>query len=147
MKVVLDANVLVSAFTRPGTPALLIDRWTEQRFELTLSTHILDGVRRAWNRPYFRPLITYDEAQSHLDMLTREAEIVTPVDTVRGVAEDLEDDLRPGDRGEGPGGLPGHRRIRRLREVGEYAGVRIVTPRELLDRLDDPLASDPESLP
>lgn len=93
MKVVLDANVLVSAFTRPSTPALLIDRWTEQRFELTLSTHILDGIRRAWNKPYFRPLITYDEAQSHLDMLTREAEIVTPVDTVRGVAEDLEDDL------------------------------------------------------
>lgn len=146
MKVVLDANVLVSAFTRPSTPALLIDRWTEQRFELTLSTHILDGVRRAWNRPYFRPLITYDEAQSHLDMLTREAEIVTPVDTVRGVAEDLEDDLvlATAVRGRADVLVTGDRR---LREVGEYAGVRIVTPRELLDRLDDPLASDPESLP
>lgn len=146
MKVVLDANVLVSAFTRPSTPTLLIDRWTEQRFELTLSTHILDGVRRAWNRPYFRPLITYDEAQSHLDMLTREAEIVTPVDTVRGVAEDLEDDLvlATAVRGRADVLVTGDRR---LREVGEYAGVRIATPREILDRLDDPLASDPESLP
>ncbi len=65
---------------------------------------------------------------------------------MRGVAEDLEDDLVLATivAGRADFLVTGDRL---LREIGEYGGVRIVTPREFLDLLDELFTADLESSP
>jgi len=48
IRATLDVNVLVSGFpAERGTPAELLERWSNLEFELVLSQHILEGIARA----------------------------------------------------------------------------------------------------
>jgi putative PIN family toxin of toxin-antitoxin system len=146
MKVALDANVLVSGLTSTGTPSSIVDLWLLGAFDLILSEHILLGVRQAWTKPYFRRFFREDEIDPLLARISGRAKMFMPTTSVRGVAEDLEDDLVLATAVVGRADfLVTGDRV--LREIGEYAGVRIVTPRELLDVLEEPLTSDLESSP
>lgn len=135
MKVVLDANVLVSGFSKPGTPSEIIDQWAAGAFELILSEHIMDGVRRAWSKPYFRRFFTEAESKSIIDGIVESATMRNPVDVVHGVAEDREDDLvlATAITARADVLVTGDRL---LREIDRYEVVRILTPREFLDLLD-----------
>ena len=93
-RAVLDVNVLVSGFPAPaGTPAALIERWLRRAYDLVLSAHIRAGVARAWANAYDRTRYHQNEAGRALALLRSRADLVTPVGTVRGVADDEEDDL------------------------------------------------------
>lgn len=136
MRIVLDVNVLVSGIAAGDTaPARIMDQWANGAFDLILSNHIFEGVDRALRKPYWKQRYNDELIDAYLDHLWSEAVSVPPTDTVRGVAEDLEDDLvlATAVAGRADFLVTGDRR---LREIGEYAGVRIVTPRELLDILD-----------
>lgn len=140
MKVVLDVNVLVSGFVaQRGAPADILGAWTDDQFDLVLSDHILAGCRRAWLKPYFQSRYTNGEIEATLALLHAEATLVTPVETDRGVANDLEDDLVlatavagqvaflvTGDNG--------------LLALGSYHSFAIVSPREFLSTLQDETA-------
>lgn len=146
MRVVLDVNVLVSGIpTSDAAPARIMDLWANRAFDVILSDHIFEGVDRALRKPYWKRRYSDDFIDSHLNSLWSEAIPVIPADTVRGVAEDLGDDLVVATAVAGRADflVTGDRR---LREIGEYAGVRIVTPREFLDLLDEPFMADPEPL-
>lgn len=146
MKVVLDVNVLVSGLAGGGTPSSIVDLWLSGRFELLSSEHILDGVGRAWRKPYFRRFFREDEIDPQLARIGRRSRMYRPVDTMRGIAEDLEDDLILATAVAGGADfLVTGDRV--LREIGEYGGVRIVTPREFLDLLDEPFTADLEFSP
>lgn len=147
MRIVLDVNVLVSGIATGDTaPALTMDQWANGAFDLILSDHIFDGVAGAFRKPYWKQRYGDDLVDAYMDHLRSEAVPVIPADTVRGVAEDLEDDLvlATAVAGRAYFLVTGDRV---LREIGEYGGVRIVTPlrvpREFLDILDDPLLADP----
>lgn len=147
MRTVLDVNVLVSGIATGTTaPSLIMDRWADGVFDLILSHHIVDGVARAFRKPYWRQRYGDELIGAYMDHLWSEAHPVPPADDVRGVAEDLEDDLvlATAVAGRADFLVTGDRH---LREIAEYGGVRIVTPREFLDLLEDPLAPDPASLP
>lgn len=144
MRIVLDGNVLVSSIpTSDAAPARIMDLWANRAFEVILSDHIFEGVDRAFRKPYWNRRYSDELIDSHLNFLWAEAILAIPVDTVRGVAEDLEDDLvlATAVAGRADFLVTGDRR---QREVGEYGGVRIVTPREFLDLMEELLAVDPE---
>jgi predicted nucleic acid-binding protein len=50
MRVVLDANVLVSAIFFSGPPSRILSAWLEDKFELVVSAEILEGYRGTANR-------------------------------------------------------------------------------------------------
>lgn len=142
MRIVLDVNVLVSGIpTSDAAPARIMDLWANRVFDVILSDHIFEGVERAFRKPYWKQRYSDELIDSHLNSLWSEAIPVIPADSVRGVAEDLEDDLvlATAVAGRADFLVTGDRL---LREIGEYGGVRIVTPREFLDLLDEPLAVD-----
>lgn len=136
-RAVVDANVLVSGFPAShGVPAKLIERWLQRRFEMVLSEHILDGVARAWQRPYWlgtRP--SKRRKRSRSCVLRTRATIVVPVATVRGVAKDEEDDLvlATAVAAAVPYLVTGDRF---LRDLQSYQGVAIVSPRSFFDLLE-----------
>ena len=94
IRAVLDVNVIVSGLSPVvGTSADITAAWSEGRFELVVSEHVLNGTNRTLHKPYFRARITPDEVQRNLDFLRAEATLVEPIDTVHGVADDEDDDL------------------------------------------------------
>lgn len=89
IRVTLDVNVLASGFpAEAGPTAQVIERWTTFAYELVISEHILSGLARAWQKPYYRS--RYSEAQvlEALRLLRAEAELVEPVTDVHHVSED-----------------------------------------------------------
>ena len=136
IRATLDVNVLVSSFpARTGPPAELIDQWLRHRFTLVLSEHILTGLALVWDRPYWRARFQADEAHRALVVLRTSADIVVPVSTVHGVAEDDEDDLVLATAAAGGVGflVTGDRYLQAL---GNYEDVRILSPRQILEVLE-----------
>ena len=89
---VLDVNVIVSGF--PGRRgAAAIDRWLTREFRIIVSEHILNGVIRAWDNPWFRDRYGRNEVERALYLLRTQASAVTPISGIHGVAPDAEDDL------------------------------------------------------
>ncbi len=135
IRAVLDVNVLVSGFPAPGgVPAELIERWLGREFDLISSEHILRGVARAWTNVYFRARHQHEESQRALELLRDRAILVTPVETVHGVADDEEDDLVVATAAAGSVShlVTGDRGLVRL---GTYQELIILTPREFLNLL------------
>ena len=46
MRVVLDTNVLVSGIFFAGPPSRILDSWLDDKFDLVVSTEILEESRR-----------------------------------------------------------------------------------------------------
>jgi putative PIN family toxin of toxin-antitoxin system len=141
IRVVLDVNVIVSGFPAPnGIPGILVRRWLRGNFEVIVSDHILSGVRRAWENPYFAE--RYDQAQAAraLRLIRRHAITVDPATSVHGFAEDEEDDLVVATAVAGQAGylVTGDKWLLRM---GRYNAIEILSPREFLTRLDEGSAS------
>lgn len=137
MRLVLDANVLLSGFVKRVTaPSTIIDIWErESSFELATSEHILRSVRRALEKPYWLKVNGSSELAVRLDQFVDTMDMVEPVGDVHRVAEDEEDDLvRATDVAAHADYLITGDRY--LLEIGAFRGVPIVTPRESLDCLD-----------
>lgn len=143
IRVVLDVNVIVSAFPyQRGNAREIIDRWAAQEFTLVTSDHILSGVRRAWNNDFFRRQFSPEFATQAAELLLRSGTSVTPVTDVRGVADDEEDDLvlATAVAGQADCLVTGDLGLLRL---GSYEGIPIVSPRDFLALLDARSRVDP----
>lgn len=137
IRATLDVNVLASGFpAETGPPAALIDHWTNLDFDLILSDHILTGLARAWQKPYFQRRYRPEQIEQTLSLLRSQATLVIPVSTVRGVAADSEDDLvlATAVAGNATHLVTGDRY---LQAVARYASTIIVSPRQFLDVLAD----------
>jgi hypothetical protein len=81
LRVVLDANILVSALISPrGNPAEILARWEAQEFELVLAPPILAELQRALHYPRItaRYKLPEEEVGQFLHLLSRQAIIVEP---------------------------------------------------------------------
>jgi uncharacterized protein len=135
-KVTLDVNMLVSGFLKGGgPPSTIIDAWRTGRFQVLLSTHIIESVHDVWERPYFIANSARIDRELAVELMVEQTEPVDPDPSVTGIADDDEDDLVlgtavaagadylvTGDTG--------------LLAIGEYRGVKIVTAREFLMLID-----------
>jgi putative PIN family toxin of toxin-antitoxin system len=137
IRVTLDVNVLASGFpAEAGPPAALIDAWTALAYELIISEHILEGLERTWQKPYYQQRFTPEQAQDSLAVLRTEATLVTPASTVHGVGQDREDDLvlATAVAGRAEYLVTGDRH---LQAIAGYQGVIILSPRQFLTTLED----------
>lgn len=136
IRVVLDVNVIVSGFPQTsGIPATLIDRWLRREYEVFTSEHIVAGVIRAWNKPYFRSRYAQGEVDRAIALLRRRTTIVSPLPVPTGVADDLEDDLV---LGTGLAANASHLVTgdRGLLRLATYEGLEMISPRDFLSVLE-----------
>ena len=137
IRAVLDANVFVSAAIHPdGPPGRIIEQFLRtDAFTLVLSEAIVDEIMRALAyrkvRLYMRPGLDPGLWMEDLVVL---AEFVSDPSQVSGVSKDPDDDkyLAAAIAGRAPLVVSGDPH---LLTVGEYEGVRIVTPRAFLNLL------------
>ena len=139
LRVVFDTNGIVSAFIQPTSPpGVLLARVIQGgALELTLSMAILEEVSRAMHYPSVRKSIraTDQELALRLAMLDT---LSSPVDIqaeALGVSRDPDDDksLATAVAGCADYIVTGDNDLLTL---GEYEGIRIMTPRAFLELLD-----------
>ena len=137
LRVVLDANVYVSALIRPeGPPGQIVKRFLgEGSFEIVLSLAIVEETVRAFGYPRVRKYIhaSVDPELWFEDVILL-AQFVGGDYEIEGVSEDVDDDKYFAAAVEGRATLivtgdPD------LLTVKEYRGIRVVTPRAFLDLL------------
>lgn len=70
MRVVLDANVLVSALLTPkGPPAKIVRAWLDGAFELVVSPRLLEEIERVFAYPKIATRISIEDAERTLELL------------------------------------------------------------------------------
>lgn len=93
MRVVLDANVLVSAaISAAGPPRQIVSAWVDGRFELVASPALLEELSDVLARPRFRRFISIATAGDFIDGLAEDAEILDDPPAQPGLSPDPEDD-------------------------------------------------------
>jgi hypothetical protein len=137
LRAVLDANVFVSAAIRPdGPPGRIIEQFLRtDAFTLILSDAIVDEVLRAFAYPKVRRCLRRGlDPALWMEDLVLLADVVLETTQVPGVSKDPDDDryLAAAIAGRASLVVTGDPH---LLTVGEYEGVRVVTPRTFLDVL------------
>jgi hypothetical protein len=94
MRVVLDANVLVSALiSSRGSPAAILACWEQGAFELVVSPAILDELGRVLRYPRIQARYDLPEALvgRFLELLQRVATLVEPQGEIAAIPADASD--------------------------------------------------------
>ncbi len=79
LRVVLDTNVLLSGIAFPGSvPGKIVSAWRLGSLEVVLSDFIIEELRRVFPRLGHRHGLTSAEIDDLLDILSIQAEILTP---------------------------------------------------------------------
>ena len=133
MRVVLDTNILISAFVFPGgTPETLFRAVLEGRIGLITSSALLAEFGRVVEAKFgWEP----ERAREAVALVARNATIVRPTDVLHVVDDDPDDDrvLEAAMAGEAEGIVSGDRHLLRIRS---WEGISILKPAELSKRLD-----------
>ena len=136
LRAVLDANVYISAIIKPsGTPGRLVERFLrDASFEVVLSPVIMGEVLRAMAYPKVRKLLRGADPQLWFEDLVVLADLVARTRQLSGVCKDPDDDKYAAAALEGRAVhvVTGDRAFL---DLGEHAGVEIVSPRAFLDLL------------
>jgi putative PIN family toxin of toxin-antitoxin system len=93
LRVVLDANVLVSALlSKAGAPGRLLALWLEGAFELVVSEALLAELGRALAYPKLREHISGEDAAAFIALLRATASMRADADRVDHISRDPGDD-------------------------------------------------------
>lgn len=138
MRVVADANVLVSAALSrsPQAPSVLImDAALDDEIELVTCPALLAEVADVLDRPRLRKHVTQDEAEEFVAELMKESTFVADPDELERVCRDPDDDylVALAKAAQADVLVTGDHDL--LAVESGRAGVEVVTPRELADRL------------
>jgi hypothetical protein len=138
LRVVLDANVVVSAFLQPKGPSggILRHSLEKKNFELVLSEAILNEIRNTLRYPRVRRHLKLPdlEIEVRIASIGILADLVPGVVEVRAVQKDPDDDKYLGVALEGRAEyiISGDHH---LRDLGEFQGIQILSPRQFVDVL------------
>jgi putative PIN family toxin of toxin-antitoxin system len=137
MRVVLDANVIASALINPqGAPAQVLDAWRAERFQLLLSSAILEEVGRVLRYPKVAIYHRWPEErlQMWLEDLAHFALTMPGALTLAVIQEDPPDNryLECAVEGDAAYLVSGDRH---LLSLGTFQGIPIVSPRVFLEAL------------
>jgi hypothetical protein len=129
MKVVIDTNVFVSSFFG-GNPRRIIDLWKEEKITLCLSKDILDEYIEVLQRIGLR---NEDEIQELLSLFAKGFNILftTKTPKIKVVKDDPDDDkfIECAISLKAEAIITGDKAVE---AVGEYMGIKIVTPQQFL---------------
>ena len=137
MKVVLDTNVLISGIYFGGLPGKILEAWGARRFQLLVSTEILQEYLNVAERLADR--YAGVEYESILGLIIQNAELVQPSDLPEPVSTDPDDDkfLACALAGDSTTIVSGDND---LLNVSGYCGITVLTPKafvsECLDQAD-----------
>lgn len=130
MKVVPDTNVLISALFWRGNPYRILRLAIEGKIKLVISEEIIEEVREVLMREEKFEL-TEEEIETYCTLLRYHAELVNPSKTLRAITKDPDDNkfLECAVEGKADCIVSGDSH---LLELGEYKGIKILTPAELI---------------
>jgi len=128
---VLDTNVLVSGLvSEHGPPRQILDAWLEGRYILVTSLYLIEELIHVLSYPRIAERIRLDDAElaAILAALLFKAEVVSGQLRLPGVTRDPKDDavVACAKEGEADVIVSGDQD---LLVLGEYEGIRVVTPR------------------
>ena len=140
MRVVLDTNVVVSAFLSPnGVPAKLFDLWRLQAFEVVVSEVILTEYSRAllYDHVAARHRLSGEELAEVVDGFRQSGILVAPRDTLNVIDEDPADNrvLECAVAGGAEFIVSGDRR--HLLRLQDFQGIQILSPAAFLSVVQD----------
>ena len=129
--------MLVSGILSPkGAPAKVLTAWQAEQFHLVLSEAVLDEINRVLHYPRIarRHRWSEERLQGFIEDLAHLAIMTPGAAHLAVIAVDPQDDryLECAIEGEAEYIVTGDQH---LLELGEYQGIRIVTPRAFLDVL------------
>ncbi|MBI4257722.1 MAG: putative toxin-antitoxin system toxin component, PIN family [Thaumarchaeota archaeon] len=136
MRITFDTNVLVSAFiSRRGQPAAILDIvLTFPEMEMVLSEPILDEFRDVLSRQEVKERFEYSagDIEQFVDAIRDASTIVKPSSILKLVVEDPKDDVIINTAYDGKSNyiVSGDHH---LFELEVFRGIRIVTPRTMLE--------------
>ena len=138
MKVVLDANIFVSALiSNQGNPAKILDKWKEREIEVVVSSAIIAEIHRVtgYERLQKKYKRIREEREGLIDDLRGFATLVEPQQKLSVVQADESDNRYLECAVEGGAnyivtGDP------HLLDIGNYQGINIITPATLVTLLD-----------
>jgi len=130
MRIVLDANVLVSALiSGRGAPASIVAYWQEDRFEVAISPPILHELDRVLHYPRLqeRYHLSAQQIRHFLQLLARQAVAAAPSQQLTVIEVDPTDNryLECALAAEAEVIVGGDRHLLAL---GEYEGIQILSP-------------------
>lgn len=132
MKIVLDTNVLLSAFFGSGLCHALLERLLDDGdVTIVLSEHIVDEFREHAGNKFGAPAKDVADA---VQLLRRAAEIVSPSKVAPNIVGDTDDLPVLGTvvAGRADALVTGDKE---LLAIGDVTGVPIITPRAMYERL------------
>ena len=134
MRVVLDANVLISAIlSSEGHPAQIVSLWQEGRIELVVSEAVLGELDRVLHYPRIQERYRLPDELVHRfpELLRAGAILVQPDDELTVIDRDPTDNryLECAVAGHAAYVVSGDDH---LLAVGEYRGIRMLAPRDFL---------------
>lgn len=131
-RVVLDTNVLISAFLFGGAPREIVELIVAGVIDCSLSPAILDEVRGVLKRPKFR--LSPRQIMSIIEELGGLCEIVNPSASIRRVIADPDDDrvLECAIEAGADAIVSGDTH---LLELGTYKGIFILNPSDFLQAM------------
>lgn len=134
MRVVLDSNILVSAFTQPqGQVVTLWVAALDRRYHLLTSPAIVSEVGQVLRTKF---QVRDQVVIRQLKVLTQTAQIISPRHTLHVIPEDPDDDriLECAVEGKADVVVSGGRHLRRLKA---YKGIPILRPVDFLRTLGE----------
>lgn len=135
IRAVVDTNALASGIIgtllETSVPGHILRAWRAGAFALVVSEPILHELARTLHKPYFRRRLREAQLTAVLRLLREEAVVQALTVTVAGIATHPEDDCILATA------LSGHADYlvtgdRKLQDLEEYQGVRILSPRQFL---------------
>ena len=131
MRVVLDTNVFVSGIFFTGPPHQILEAWRDGKVQLLVSPAILDEYHRIGVElaSHFQNI----DLKPFLDLLSIHAEIVLPPTLPPIIHDDPSDDkfLEAAVAGKASHIISGDNHLVKL---SEYQGIRILKPRDFVQR-------------
>ena len=134
MKVVLDTNVLISGIYFGGIPGKILEAWGARRFQLLVSTEILQEYLNVAERLADR--YAGVEYESILGLIIQNAELVQASKLPESVSTDPDDDkfLACALAGESTTIVSGDSD---LINVSGYCGIKVLTPKAFVSECID----------
>jgi len=135
MKVVLDANVLVSALIKSGQSRKLLSKIIEKKVQLVLSRGILEEFLEVTEDPRIKKYVDENDVIAFLRVVGSIATTVKVRSKFKMVKEDPDDDviLRTTYDGKAVFIVSGDKHLLSLRE---FRNIRIVTVNQMLEILE-----------
>jgi putative PIN family toxin of toxin-antitoxin system len=130
MRVVLDANVLVSAaISSHGNPSKILDSWEKEKFDLVVSSAILDELERVIHYPRIQQKyhLPEEHVEQFIGLLSSQVITVNPSQEINAIKKDPSDNryLECAKAGNASYIVTGDRH---LLELKEYDGIVILPP-------------------